>query len=338
MKRLLALAFLLSGCGSSDSVAQDPGTTISQSGGSLRSGDLEVEFAAGSVSEPIRVTDETVTLSTIPGHLKPLSAVHKIELSSPQAYKPRTARVKFTLPTPHEGASVYHSDDGVHWHNLGQDREARNVSAKTHKFSYFFAGAIANGAYTANVWNQSQNFGTVVLYRSTPQPFTVPLVMQAQTVAPNQRVQFQWTDTYGFFWSFVPVLEPGVVVGPSQVLTGSLPGQNLVQFSGNVLFGLMAGAPNQLQISQLPTVQPGGQSVGITVSECPAWATQTQPGLLSSFPLSGEYRLAFTPFAQPGQVVDPFQMAGVALNFASGQTTLNPLYTPDQVWVFPSAP
>ena len=144
-----------------------------------------------------------------------------------------TVRVSFTLPSPSEVASVYHSDDGVNWQTLGS-----GSSARTHKFSYFFAGEIDTSvvsAHTVQVQNRSQNFGTVYIYRESPDPGVFSVAMMSMQLAPEQRWISRWSETYDFFTSMTELI-PGVQLTPWQTVGASLTGNNLVTLTTTGFF------------------------------------------------------------------------------------------------------
>lgn len=333
--RMLALAALVvGGCGGGSSDVTGgvaPGGTtvaIEPSGGTLRSGELQVDFPANSVSGPVTVSDEVVTLGSIPRHLKPVSAIHKIEISRPEHYKARTARVSFSLPTQNDFVSVYHSDDGVNWQTLGS-----GSSAKTHKFSYFFAGEIdtaAGSSYTVQVQNRSGNFGTAYIYRQSADPEVFSVAMMAMQLAPQQTWWFRWSETYDFFASQTQLV-PGVQLIPWQTVGTSLAGNNFATLNSYGFAPPTVGPANALSILS-NIFSPGQLTIGVGISGYPALATQAFPQEVQEFHPTGPYYIAFTPeYLESGTVLFPPIMNNALLPGNNVQAVFNP----QQTWTFP---
>ncbi|MBW1783341.1 MAG: hypothetical protein JRL30_21690 [Deltaproteobacteria bacterium] len=348
----LAMAVLISalasGCGDvGGGVTEQPSTLITpDEGGGHSFGQVQITFPPGSVDNAVTVTGKTVSLEEIPSHITLLTDVHQVSLSNPDQYNSRTATLRFTLEESAEDANIYHSTDGANWENLVGDTDGNTISGKVNRFSYFFAGTpggtFDSTRYRVDFRNNSWNSGDVCIFQ-TPAETTTPVQYSTAWMTkfshPTTNVVFLWTKNFSFCWGETGSLMPGVVFWCNQIIDADLASKNEITLAGTNNAGYaftdqkVGPQPGLLYINQSEKIPYDRLSIGIAMSGSPVFVAQALPNMLTTFPTSSKYWIAFGPNYRQGEVLDIRLIYRKAqLSFPPGVFTLKVTLNQDFTW------
>jgi hypothetical protein len=240
--------------------------------------------------------------------------------------------VNFSVPLDAGKAHIYYSHDGINWYNLGGNANGSKISAKTHRFTYFFAGTSDESSpdtYTINILNKTQSYQHVCLYMVNKDENIASTAWLVKKITPASESYFQWSNNYSFFWSPTGTLVPGAQVTPAQIKAGDLTNNNQITLS-NSQYGYLFSSPfanpqqGNMFIEQTSDVYFNQASAGICISDSPAFTAEAQPSTTTIFdPVNYQLYIVLEDFAQ-GEVLDISTIDNeVPVNFSSGQNTVN---------------
>ncbi len=295
---------------------------VDENGGIYTNDDIQVVFAKGALDGRITVSGEVVSLDTIPNDILPVSKVHRIILSDPSRYNAYLANIKFTIANMPEGVRIYHSDDGVTWYSLGGDITDSVVSARTHKFSYFFAGhphSSTAQVYGITVANHTSKPVHVFLYDGYTSEAVVWQVLQVPSfeATGGETVSFQWTNTWSYYWAKSGLIGPGSIITPFQMANGDLEQNNYITLSNSGFSATSAGPGTDIELVSInvTNVPNNAYTTGYMLSNIPFAAAQAQPNTLQQYQPGYEY-LRFLTIAtgdyKQGEIIDPSTLSNPA--------------------------
>ncbi len=203
---LLITGLILPGCSSDTGEGSEPeavtDTISAVNGGVHKVGQAEVTFPAGSVNSDVEVTGKLVNLPQYPDNLKPVSSVHRISISKPEAYNEYAASISFKIDGDMKNVSIYHSSDGVNWESIGSKVSGNTVSTYIPGFSYFMAAAPTEDSadnYSVTIYNKCSSVMSFCLYQTPEnQPDAYSLSWLVVNIAPSSSATLNWNNTYSF--------------------------------------------------------------------------------------------------------------------------------------------
>ncbi|MCE1247633.1 MAG: hypothetical protein LWY06_13400 [Firmicutes bacterium] len=345
---LITPILLVSGCGSfknddkDDASPTESTVTIDTNGGTYALDDIFVEFPKRSVNDEIKVSGTTVDL-TVPSHIIPLTKIHKITLSDSSMYNPFTATINFSVTENTEKAHIYYSKDGINWYNLGGNVLGPKISAKTHKFQYFFAGRSvesSNDTFTVNITNNTPSFAQFCLYMTSEnnENNIYSVAWLSKKIKAESQDCLQWTNSYSFFWTPIGDLNVGSMVMPAQTLQGDIIDNNLVTLMGSeysYFFTQTSPGPTQgnMFIEQATNIYLNQASTGICISEAPVFISEAMPNYMTIYNTSGCNIYLAAIDAVQGEVIDPQSIENpLQIQFSSGSRVKNVTLNADYSW------
>lgn len=349
---IMVMALYLPGCSSDTGEGSEPeavtDTISAVNGGVHKVGQAEVTFPAGAVDSDVTVTGQPVNLPEYPNNLTPVSGVHKISLSKPEAYNEYTASISIKVDGNTDNVYIYHSSDGVNWTNIGRNVDGNTVSAPIPGFSYFMAATPvqqSSGIYSLNITNQSPSTINVCLYQTSDwNPNAMSLAWYTASVFPDCNVTFNWSNDYSFCWGQTGAIKPGVMFQCAQVVEADLNNANMIELNssgyGSYYFtsptaGSQTGSLSMLTGASVPISE---IAVGYACSGSPALIRQAFPGETVEFsPEQAEIRLGISN-CQQGEIIDVENITNPIQIPSSTAGNINATYTPDNQWDISSSP
>jgi rhizosphere induced protein len=309
-------------------------------GGILAFGQVHINFPPGSIEDTVSVSGKIVLEEDIPGHITPLSGVHRISLSDPEQYRARTASLKFTLSESIDGANIYHSKDGKNWENLAGNIGGNTISTKINSFSSFFVGNVSESAsttYEVVFVNNSTLSGNVCIFQ-TAVGSQLSTVWLGRYSYPDTQTTFKWSIDYAFTWAQTGPLMPGKQFMASQIVETSLTSDNKITIDytdGAFAFTskTLGPQPELLYVEQSANIPLNTASIGMAMSGSTVYVAQAAPNLVTAFNPVGSKGFIFFGDYEMGEVLDPEQISNKEeLSFPESGYYLKAILNADHSW------
>ena len=312
-----------------------PITTIDKQGGVFKLGQLEIIFPENSVSEEIIIGGSIEEIVGIPENLTQISAIHKIDISNPSAYLPNSATIGINHNDDNEVISLFVSNDGIIWTNLGGFIHEEKIKAEIPHFSYFFAG---NATYSITVENNSIESESLYIYQYDELISNIgnifPVVMMSATIPSFVTSRFDWIENF-IFWSSTGQLVEGDTITTDNILNADQTTNNLVTLTNQndsyILQSEGAGqVPGQLIIQVSGNIPISTVICGIGYQDMPTYAVEALPNSSIVFnPTSDEYFIGLGNMVA-GQLLNPSVQPSADIEFPSGMYNANVVMTNSQ--------
>jgi hypothetical protein len=166
--------------------------------------------------------------------------------------------------------------------------------------------------YTLTVTNHSAHSDNIMVFQNNPGSFSSDALALAwfstfSNPGPNVRVDFHWTIDWGFSWSAMGTLSPGVTfLASDQVDADQTSNQITLDFDGAYQFidQQKNDDPSRFFITEDSTLPVNSTAaVGITMAGNTVYAVQARPNNKLTFTPHPTYFLAYGSYV-PGQVLD----------------------------------
>lgn len=172
--------------------------------------------------------------------------------------------------------------------------------------------------YTLTFVNNSANFASACVYTTVPN-LNIQNVMSTawltELANPTTIVTFEWSIQYSFCWDETGTLQPGVIFNAAQMWDCDPTGPNQVALTDNgaltfqnLVTNPAAGSQGNLYINTDNTVPLNLASVGLAISNVPAFVSQAQPNQNYVFTPTPTYWITFGNYTQ-GQVLSVEQIS-----------------------------
>ena len=203
--------------------------------------------------------------------------------------------------------------------------------------------------YSLTVTNNSDLSGSLCVYQKAPEQSLYEnlysLAWFSKKCHPGTTVKFKWDINYCFMWSEAGVLVPGVTFEASEHVDADLDNgaKNIIGFTkeyGAYKFAPspVPGTPGELRIVTDSTMPTGEASVGIGMSNQPAFAVPATPNFDFAFIPHPEYWIAFGNFEE-GEVIDLNRVTHTAAQviFRKNVYSLSMELQEDNTWSTPNS-
>ncbi len=316
---LLVLLTTMSSCKKDSDCETDSTVTIGSDGGVFQFSKIEISFPDGSVTEDIIIDGSIVEMLVLPENITPISEIHKIDISNPDAYIANSASMAIDHDYHSEITSIFVSSDGNTWTDLRGVLYEDQIKAQIPHFSYFFAGKVQYEFTFQNDSTTSQNFFLYQYDANVSNSVTLPIVLQSITVYPFTTVSYNLTEDL-FFWNSTGELSIGEIVKDEIIVIADQNTHNmvtLIEQNGSYIFQSSTAGPipGTLTIQSDATIPQSGVLCGIGYGNTPSYVVRAAPNKNFTFNVtSNEFFVGLGDYVT-GEFLNVSTLTSVSISF-----------------------